>query len=103
MKRVVLPIMISAAILIAAFLGLFAQDIAYYFEDHLFYEPALKMLTIVTITSVSLFILAFIAGTILLSIERIKPKVYIRLLIANVFIGFFVSLWSLFILAMWWG
>lgn len=89
--------------LFAAFLGWYAQDIAYYFENHLFYQDPFKTLIIVTITSVVLFIISFVINTILLAIQKVKPRIYIILLIANVFIGFFVSLWSLFVLAMWWG
>lgn len=103
MKRNILAIFLFGIILSAAFLGWFAQDIAYYFESHLLYQDPFKTLIIVTITSVVLFIITFVINTILLAIQKVKPRIYIILLITNVFIGFFISLWSLFVLAMWWG
>ncbi len=102
MNRGILTVFLIGITLFAAFTGVYAQDIAYYFENHLFYQDPLKTLIIVTITSISLFLISFVLNTILLSIQKIKPRIYIILLIANVFIGFFVSLWSLFVLLMWW-
>lgn len=103
MKGKTLAIILIANTLFAAFLGLFAQDLAYYFEEHLFYQDPIKMLTIVTIASVSLFIISFIITTILLAIQKLEAKLSVILLVSNVIIGFFVSFWSLFVLAMWWG
>ena len=103
MKRKVLSVILFSMTLIAAFLGIYGQDIAYYFEDHLFYESPFKTLIIVTVTSVSLFLLTFIIEIILLAVQKIKPKVFIMLLITNGVVGFFISWWSLFVLAMWWG
>lgn len=103
MKRKVLSIILLSMTLFAAFLGIYGQDIAYYFEDHLFYKSPLKTLIIVTVTSVSLFLVTLIIEIILLAVQKLKPKVFITLLMTNVVIGFFVSCWSLFVLAMWWG
>lgn len=102
MKRKILAIFLLCITLFAALLGWYAQDIAYYLENHMLYQDPFKTLIIVTITSVGLFIIAFVIHTILLAIEKIKPRIYIFLLIANVVIGFIVSLWSLFVLTMWW-
>lgn len=99
-KIIVMPLLI---ILIATILGFYAQDIAYYFEDHLLYVAPMTMLTIVTVTSISLFILAFIIGIILLAKGKVNPKVYIILLLVNIAVGLVISFWSLFVLAMWWG
>lgn len=103
MKRKVLSVILLSMTLIAALLGIYGQDIAYYFEDHLFYEPPFKTLIIVTVTSVSLFLLTLIIEIILLAVQKIKPKVFLTLSITNVVVGFFISWWSLFVLAMWWG
>ncbi|MEJ8777364.1 hypothetical protein [Pseudogracilibacillus sp. ICA-222130] len=103
MKRNIISIILMVMILFAAFLGWFAQDIAYYFADHLFYQDPFKTLIVVTIISISLFIISFVMNTILLAKQKVNPKIYTTLLLANVFIGFFVSFWSLFVLAMWWG
>lgn len=99
MKRIILVIFLLGITGFATFLGWYAQNIAYYFEEHL--DP-FKTLVIVTITSVSLFIIAFVTNTILLSIKKLKPRIYILLLIVNVFVGLLVSSYSLFVLLMWW-
>ncbi len=102
MKVKVLSIVLLFMILFAGYLGMFAQDIAYYFAD-LFDETPFKMLNIVTITSIGLFILIFVIQLILFTRKKIKPKLFVRMLMATVSIGGLVSLWSLFILIMWWG
>jgi len=101
-KVKVLSIVLLFMILFAGYLGMFAQDIAYYFAD-LFDETPFKMLNIVTITSIGLFILIFVIQLILFTRKKIKPKLFVRMLMATVSIGGLVSLWSLFILIMWWG
>src|SRR5699024_3071407 len=103
MKRNILVVFLVGMTLFAAFLGWYAQDIAYYFEKHLFYQAPFKTLIVVTITSVALFIILFVIHIMLLGGHKEKPRIYIILLITNIFIGFFTSLWSLFVLAMWWG
>ena|SRR5699024_6761664 len=103
MKRNIMSLILILTILLATFLGWFAQDIAYYFADHLFYQDPFTTLIVVTIISISLFIISFVLNTILLAKQKINPKIYTILLLVNVFIGFFVTLWSLFVLAMWWG
>lgn len=102
MNRIVLVILLLGIMLFASFLGLYAQSIAYFFENYLFYATPFITLIIVTITSVSLFIIAFVINTILLSIQKLKPRIYIVLLTINVIVGFLVSSWSLFVLLMWW-
>lgn len=57
MKNKVLIILLISMTLFAAFLGLYAQNIAYYFETYL--DP-LKTLTVVTVTSISLFVFSFV-------------------------------------------
>lgn len=89
--------------LFAAFLGLFAQSIARFFESRLFYMDSLKMLIIVTISSISLFILVFFIQLILLTVRKLKPKRFMALLITNGVMGVLVSIWSIFVLNMWWG
>ncbi|MBP2079412.1 hypothetical protein [Oceanobacillus polygoni] len=102
MKRIILVVFLLGITVFASFLGLYAQDIAYYFKEHLFYEYPFKTLVIVTITSVSLFFIVFVISTILLSIQKLKPRIYIVLLAVNVIVGLLVSSWSLFVLLMWW-
>src|SRR5690625_4533903 len=101
MKRL-LRCSILVIVTILSILSRFITDIAYYFAD-LFDKTPFKMLNIVTITSIGLFILIFVIQLILFTRKKIKPKLFVRMLMATVSIGGLVSLWSLFILIMWWG
>jgi len=85
--------------LFASYLGLFAQSIAYFFEGLL---PLMTTLVIATLLSIVLYISTFVLATILLTAENINHTMYIILLFLNNIIGFFISGWSLFVLAMWW-
>jgi len=102
MKRIILIIFLLSITLFASLLGLFAQDIAYHFEDHLFNAAPFKTLVIVTMISVGLFIIGFVIHTILLASQKLSPKVYIVLLSVNAIAGLLISSWSLFVLLMWW-
>ncbi|MFC0300444.1 hypothetical protein ACFFIS_06365 [Virgibacillus soli] len=101
-KPIVFTILIGITLL-AAYLGWFAQDIAYYFQSHLFYVEPFITLIIVTAISICLFVLAFIIEFILYSIKKIKSNMLFALFITNIIAGIFISLWSLFVLVMWWG
>lgn len=102
MKRIILVALLLSKTVFASLLGWYAQDIAYYFQDHFSYEDPFKTLVIVTIISVSLFLIAFVINTILLSIHKSKPRIYIVLLAVNMIVGLLVSSWSIFVLLMWW-
>ena len=103
MRSHVLSIALLCVTLFAAYLGLFAQDIAYYFTDDYFSGTPFQILIIVTLTSIGLFIIVCVVEMILLARKRLKANVFARLFIANLIIGCFVSIWSLFVLMMWWG
>lgn len=87
----------------AAFLGLYAESIACFFEKYLHYMDPLKMIIIVIIISIVLFILVFVTALILLIMEKLAPKIFVVLLITNIVIGIPATIWSLFVLAMGWG
>ncbi|WP_019377168.1 hypothetical protein [Virgibacillus halodenitrificans] len=103
MKQKLLSIAFLVITLFAACLGLFAQDIAYYFADHLFDAPPFQVLIVVTLTSIAIFLMVFIAEMIILVRQQVKSILLKRMLFTNVLIGIFVSMWSWFVLAMWWG
>ncbi|MBS4203413.1 hypothetical protein [Lederbergia citrea] len=91
---VIIGVIIS--LIVATFLGIFSQDISYYFNEQF---PTIKLttaITIVTFLSIGLYIIILI----LISILKKTNKVY---LIAFVLIGLPISIWSFFVWAMWMG
>ncbi|AIF45337.1 hypothetical protein [Virgibacillus sp. SK37] len=103
MKRNLLSIAFLLITLFAAYLGLFAQDIAYYFADHLFNVSPFQVLIIVTLTSIGIFLMVFLAEMIILVRQQVKSILLKQMLFTNALIWIFVSVWSWFVLAMWWG
>ncbi len=103
MKQNKISFLLFGILLFAAFLGLYAESIAYFFEKYLHYMDPLKMIIIVTIISIVLILLVFVTALMLLILGKIKPKSFVTLLITNVVIGIPVSIWSLFVLTMGWG
>jgi len=78
-------------LIIATFLGIFAQSISYYLHEQF---PTIKLataITIITFTSIGLYILL----SVFLAI--IKQSAFLGI---SILIGFTISLWSLFVWAM---
>ena len=88
---------------IAALVGIFGQDIAYFLGETVAILDPIRALTMVTILSISLFLFTFILATIFFMQQRIDTKVYLLLIVLLLVIGILVTIWSLFVLAMWWG
>ena len=80
-------------LIIATFLGIFAQNLSYYVHEQF---PTIKIvtaLTVITFTSIGLYILASV-------FLAIKQSTFLGI---SILIGFTISLWSLFVWAMWMG
>lgn len=96
-------ITIFFSMLFAILLGVYAQNIASLFGDHLY----MIALVVTTIISIGLFVVAIILEFILLISGKIKSRIstvtLTVVLIITVIVGLFVSWWSFFIMAMSWG
>lgn len=89
-KHYVLWAMLAAGCL----LGIFGQWIAYFLSDLFEYGWPIHYLTIITVSSYIL--LLFVVGMSMW-------KKLGALLAATLIAGGFISIWSFFVLAMWWG
>ena len=103
MKFRKLFVIVFFCVLFAILLGVYAQDIASLFGNDLY----MIILTATTIISIGLFVVATIIEFMILISGKIKSRmssmILTVVLIITVLIGFFVSWWSFFVMAMSWG
>ncbi|MGM8215491.1 hypothetical protein ACLIA0_07930 [Bacillaceae bacterium W0354] len=85
-------------IIIATWLGIDAQGIAYFLHDLFPQTDTVIILVILTITSVSLFILI---PTLTFFSKKIVKKMWAYYFVSCFMIGIPTSVWSLFVMLMW--
>lgn len=90
-------------LILATSLGLFGQDVAYFLDTHIGVFHPLSYLTAITILSILLYIINFIQLCLLLIKNKLKGKRFMTYLTVTLLLGIPTSLWSIFVLAMWWG
>jgi len=88
-----------ASMFLAIVLGVYAQDIAYFLHNNLTI-PLLLGLTLATILSILLFLIPPILLSKLCKVGKKEIKIYLGI---NTLIGVVISLFSLIVLAAWWG
>ena len=96
-------ILILGSLTLATIVGIFGQGISYFMNKNIFSIAPIYYLTVLTCTSIFLYlvtvVLIYLAGKKQL-LDKIEIRIYSRII---GFIGICTSLWSLFVLAMWWG
>lgn len=91
-------------ILFATIIGIYAQSITYHIVgDSLARDSLLFWLTILTVTSIVLFLVTPILICNVINKLRIEKQIFAPHLIANYVIGFSTSIFSIFVLVMSWG
>ena len=96
-------ILIYGITILATILGGFGQGISYFLNENIVKSYPIYYLIALTIISIFLYLVALVISYISLkkkNIEKDEFRVYILVICA---IGLLTSLWSLFVLAMWWG
>lgn len=87
------------AMIIASLLGIYGQDISYFFYNYIAKVPLEYCITIITLASIFLFVVPPILA--FKSYERNKGlDIYY---IINLLFGGTISAFSIFVLIMWWG
>lgn len=94
-------IVLGILLVTATLLGIFSQDIAYFLGESISFLPSIIVLTIITGLVIGLFIYIFVKANALLNQNHTKSNRGLLLLFIIIFIGFIVSFWLLFVLAMW--
>ena len=95
---------IGINIILATIIGIYAQDITYYIVgDTLARTSLLYCLTIVTVISIVLFLTPPLLIYNGIKKSKLSKRVFIKHLMANALIGSLTSIFSVFVLIMWWG
>ena len=96
-------LIILASLALATMFGIFGQRITYFMNENIASIGPIYYLTGLTFTSVLLYLVAtvftFVASK-KKTLDKIEISIYYHII---GFIGILTSLWSLFVLAMWWG
>ena len=90
--------MISVSIL-----GVFGQGIAYFMNENIVKTYPLYYLTALTMISIFLYFFVFVLTYITFKKGKIEKDIFGIYLFAICVLILPTSLWSLFVLAMWWG
>lgn len=100
MKSNVLAIILFAA---ATVIGVYGQDLAYSLNDWIPSIDPLTFLTILTIICITFFIASAIVVHVTTRKKNENYGAYFVIFSGIVVIGGVISVWSLLILASWWG
>ena len=100
MKVIIHNAFVIIALIVATILGIYGQDISYYFNERFPTIELTTAITIVTFLSIGLYIITPILLFIFNKTEKISLVVSV---LACVLIGFPISIWSIFVWAMWMG
>ena len=101
MKKI--KLFMCASIALATILGVYAQSISYYISNTFVKISPLYCLTIITMVSIALFLIPPILILKAIKNQRIQEKGVTPYLIISSLIGVLVSIFSLFVLIMWWS
>jgi membrane protein YdbS with pleckstrin-like domain len=96
-------VFIYGSMILALVLGIYGQSISYYINDNLLKLSVLDWLTVVTITSILLFLIPPILAYKLNKKQKIEKEELNLYFGSNILIGIMTSLWSLFVFIMWCG
>ncbi len=94
---------IFGSLILATVIGIFGQGFAYFLNENFAEMSPIYYVTVLTITSVILYLSTFVLTYFQYKKQRIeKAKMEVYFSVFGV-IGWVTSCWSLFVLAMWWG
>ncbi|MGM0875914.1 MAG: hypothetical protein ACQEWV_14265 [Bacillota bacterium] len=96
-------VLIFGSLFLATVFGIFGQGISYFMNEHFVGIPPVYYLTILTIISVFLYLVIPVLTYSSMKKQIIEKDKFGVYLLTIGFIGVPTSLWSLFVLAMWWG
>lgn len=96
-------VLIFGSMILATILGVFGQGLAYFMNENIVKTYPIYYLTALTMLSIFLYIVSFVLTYVYLKMRKIEKEIFDLYLIAICLLGLLTSLWSLFVLAMWWG
>lgn len=86
--------------LLATYLGIGSQDLAYWMQDHVYDTWPIYYVTAFCVISIVLYLLAMLIVILFSRKRKGDTTAYIVLML---FVAGPVSLWSVFVTLMWWG
>lgn len=88
----------------ATVLGVYGQSLAYFVDAHLGNtNPPIYYVTLFTVISVLLYFVALLLAYLMIKVKKVNKK-FTNIYIYGIgIIGICVSMWSIFVCAMWWG
>ncbi|WP_077303304.1 hypothetical protein [Virgibacillus pantothenticus] len=103
-QKLMFHFLIFVCFFIGILLGLYGQELAYFLNEKVYVAIyPIYYLTASTITSISMFLVSLLFVYIAAK-KKILSKTISSRYAWSIFIsGFFISFWSMFVLAMWWG
>ncbi|MFC9601824.1 hypothetical protein ACFTQL_29470 [Peribacillus butanolivorans] len=96
-------VLILGSIILATILGIFGQGISYFMNENIAKIYPVYYLTGLTMISVFLYLVTPVLTYISIKKQKIEKDKFGVYPLAICAIGLPTSLWSLFVLAMWWG
>lgn len=101
MKRAITFIYVIPAL--ATLLGIFGQSLSYLLYEHIAEVPPIYYLSALTGFSIFLYLMSPLSSYILFKKKKIRKEDLATNISINVILALPTSLWSLFVLIMWWG
>ena len=89
--------------IIATALGVYGQSLAYFVVEYLTTNSPIYYVTIATVISVLLYFVNPLFAYLMIKRNKIDRKWTNVYIFSFGMIGIFVSMWSIFVCAMWWG
>ncbi|WP_141431130.1 hypothetical protein [Bacillus sp. 03113] len=96
-------VLILGGIILATILGIFGQGISYFMNENIAEIYPVYYLTALTMISVFLYLVTPVLIYISIKKQKIEKEKFGVYVLVTCAIGLPTSLWSLFVLAMWWG
>ncbi|XIH76275.1 hypothetical protein C1N57_28605 (plasmid) [Priestia aryabhattai] len=90
-------------LLSATVLAIFGQDISYFMDKNIIKLNLIYYLTATTCISIFLYLVTIVLTYIFNKKNKLKKSILDVYWLVILGLSLFVSLWSLFVLAMWWG
>lgn len=95
-------IFIFGSLILATLLGRYGQAISYFLDEHMKETKPVYYLTVITMISIVLFLVTYLFTYIVFKKRDVTAEVQRLYLFVIGVIGLITSIWSLFVLIMWW-
>lgn len=96
-------VFIYTFLFLATVLAIFGQDISYFMDKNIIKLNPIYYLTAITCISIFLYLITIVLTYIFNKKNKLKKSILDVYWLVILGLSLFVSLWSLFVLAMWWG